>query len=162
MLLLNKRSVNTMRKFLLPIINLINVVLCSIVFGLGNNNAYTYSLSGNERAGETWYSLVWMPIENGSNAIGIVGFFLFIFAVAGVLFAFLPIKARKFVNVLVGAMLIASGVLFLKTPMGGQRVYPGLELSGSLIAMAVLVFISGAFSLAMAALEFVSKPAESK
>lgn len=151
-----------MRKFLLPIINLVNVILVSIIFGLGANTALTgdtYPNRGN------WYSLVWEGyLKTGAdgkqivcaNVVGIIGFFLFVIAVAGILVAFLPVSFRKWVNVGVGAALIAAGVLFLLTPNGSMRNIPNVgEITDSLIAMAVLAFVSGAFSLGMAALEIV-------
>ena len=146
-----------MKKFLYPIINLVNVVLVSIVFGLGANPAYSVDKAQSIPAQHDWYNLVWQPIMGGrSNTVGIIGFFLFVFAVAGVLFAFIPTKVRQWVNVGVGAALIAAGVLFLLSPAGGLRdATLTVKLSDSLIAMAVLVFIVAAFALAMGILEIL-------
>lgn len=147
-----------MRKFLLPIINLVNVILVSITFGLGKNSVgsieYNSKLSTNLN---NYYNVVWGHQEV-VNTIGIIGFFLFILAVVLTVAAFLPVKARKFIAGVAGASYIAAGVLFLLTPSHFCiNVLGTLKLSGSLIAMAVLVFIAGALSLGMAAIELTSK-----
>ena len=149
-----------MRKFLLPIINLINVVLVSIVFGLGGEMSYTYA----NKNGQDWYNTVWFPISEGRvNVLGIVGFFLFVVAVAAILVAFFPAKFRKWLNIVIGLALIASGVLFLLTPNGGLRDFRvEVELTDALIAMSVLVFVAGALSLGMAALELAPAKKEAK
>lgn len=138
-----------MRKFLLPVINLVNIILVSIAFGLGANTAVTgtdnYTARGN------YYQLIW---ERSFNPVAIFGFFLFIFAVALVLVNFLPLKVRKFVTLLTGAAFIATGVIFLRTPYLSISMTNG-EVTGSLIAMAVLVFVAGALSLLMSVIEFL-------
>ena len=104
-----------------------------------------------------YYNLVWGP-QITTNTIGIVGFFLFVVAVFFTVVGFIPMKARKFVVALAGGMYIAAGVLFLLTPSHYcYNALGGIELKGSLIAMAVLVFIAGAFSLAMSVLDFLGK-----
>ena len=143
-----------MRKFLIPIINLVNVILVSITFGLGNNHALT-----SDHMNQNYYQLVWNASDK-ANIVGIVGFFLFVVAVAVMLFNFLPVKARKITTMVAGAMFIAAGVLFLKTP-GSANINPiNPELTGSLIAMAVLVIIAGALTLLMTVLDITAKKAE--
>ena len=143
-----------MRKFLIPIINLVNIILVSITFGLGNNHALT-----SEHMNQNYYQLVWNN-ANVPNVVGIVGFFLFVVGVAVVLFNFLPVKARKITTIVAGGMLIAAGILFLKTP-GSANINPiNPELTGSLIAMAVLVIIAGALSLVMCVLDITAKKAD--
>ena len=144
-----------MRKFLIPIINLVNVILVSITFGLANNPA---AKDGDVNLAR-YYQMVWAKADK-PNIIGIVGFFLFVVAVALMLVNFLPIKARKVIAPLTGLMLIGAGVLFLKTPESLCYNPHELVLSGSLIAMAVLVIIAGALSLLMAVLDFTSKKAQ--
>ena len=144
-----------MRKFLLPVINLVNVILVSITWGLSANSAVQNSKTldgyGN------FYEVVWRG--SNANVLAIVAFFLFCIASLGMLVAFLPLKARKFITCLVGVMFIATGVLFLISPMPPHydRGMLNPELSGSLIAMAVLVFIAGAFSVIMSLVEFLGK-----
>jgi len=145
-----------MRKFLLPIINLVNLILVSITWGLSNNTAVTDAGAKNAAKG-TFYDVIWTGEK--PNALAIVGFFLFIFACVAVLAAFIPTKARKFVTCAGSAMLIASGVIFLLSPR--EKFYDCSilepELTGSLIAMAVLVFIAGAFMACMSLIEFLGK-----
>lgn len=141
-----------MKKFLLPIINIINIVLVSITFGLGNNTAvYLKEVAQNRPAGN-WYQLVWeIP-----SVVGYLGFFLFVFGVATILFTLIPSKVRKWVNLLGGAALVAAGVMFLLTPGASYAgSVLGTELSNALIAMAVLVFVAGALALIAALLEIV-------
>lgn len=144
-----------MKKFLFPIVNLVNIVLISIVFGLGGNAFYEVEKAKVWETGQDWYNLVWQPIMGGrANAVGIVGFFLFVFAVAAIVVTFFPSAFRKWVNVGAGAALIAAGVLFLVSPQGGLRdASTATRLTDSGIAMGVLVFIAGAFALALGILE---------
>lgn len=145
-----------MRKFLLPIINLVNVILVSITFGLAGNPAATDTVLDKVLQVD-YYNYVWR-LQEKTNALGIVGFFLFVVAVALTVVAFLPISARKFITPVAGGMYIAAGVLFLLTPKHycyGNAA--ALEPTGSLIAMAVLVFVAGALSLLMSVLEFTGK-----
>lgn len=147
-----------MRKFLLPIINLVNVILVSITFGLAKLSGATDVSLAHEPPLPNFYNLVWGHQEV-ANVIGIVGFFLFVFAVALTVVGFIPMKSRKCIVGTAGAMYIAAGVLFLLTPQnycyGNETTV--LELSGSLIAMAVLVFVAGALSIGMLALELTEK-----
>ena len=143
-----------MRKFLLPIINLVNVILVSIAWGLSGKTAVIDAARADAKCGNI-YEVVWMGTK--ANAVGIVGFFLFIFAVALTLVAFLPLKSRKYVTCCGGLMYVAAGVLFLLAPAHYDRAIIKPELTGALIAIAVLIFVAGAFSLAMSALEFLGK-----
>lgn len=148
-----------MRKFLIPIINLVNIILVSISFGLANNTAVTDAVSPNTPRGN-YYQLVWNASDK-ANVIGIVGFFLFIVAAALMLVNFLPLKWRKFSSAITSGLFIASGVLFLLTPSHTAVGFNGgPQLTGSLIAMAVLGILAGALSLVMAALDFTGKKAE--
>lgn len=151
-----------MKKFLLPIMNLINVVLVSIVFGLGAQTALNLIDTSKNKVGQgNWYQLVWRGYytdmgKTGVNVLGIVGFFLFVLAVAAILVAFFPTKFRKWVCAGMGAALIASGVLFLLTPNGaGYSFIANCKITSELIGMAVLAIVSGVLSLGMAAIEIV-------
>ncbi len=144
-----------MRKFLIPIINLVNIILVSISFGLANNTA---ALNMDVNSGN-YYQLVWNAADV-KNIIGIVGFFLFVVAAALMLVNFLPIKARKVIAPLTGLMFIGAGVLVLMTPANANIHWISMELTGSLIAMAVLLIIAGALSLLMSVLDFTAKKAE--
>ena len=153
-----------MKKFLLPIMNLVNVVLVSIIFGLGGQTALNFIDTNNSKTAKgTWYQLVWTGYyadggKTAGNVIGIIGFFLFVVAVAAILVAFLPTKFRKWVSVGMGAALIAAGVLFLITPFHAglsEAIISNSKITSELIGMAVLAFVAGAISLGMAALEIV-------
>ena len=141
-----------MRKFLLPVINLVNLILVSITWGLSGKTAVIDAghAGGDVKCGN-FYQVVWMGTK--ANAVGIIGFFLFIAAVALTLVAFLPLKSRKFITCAGGAFYIAAGVLFLRAPYHYDYSIQKIELSGALIAMAVLVFVAGAFSLCMSLIE---------
>ena len=148
-----------MRKFLIPIINLVNIILVSITFGLSVNPSAFDTHTGSSVSIGNYYQLVWNAADK-VNVLGIVGFFLFIVAAAIMLFNFLPVKARKITSMVAGAMFISAGILFLKTPAStgiSKVVIDSLELSGSLIAMSVLVIIAGAFSLLMTVLDLTAK-----
>ena len=142
-----------MKKFILPVINLISLVLSAVVFGLGANSA-VYAITKSSGAGN-WYQLVW-TIAPGT-LIPLLGFFLFVFAVFFALVTMIPFKFRKYCVALVGAMFIATGVMFLLTP---AAVYTGVtsnlyHSTDSLIAMAVLAFVSGGLELVGACVEFL-------
>ena len=145
-----------MKKFILPVINLISIVLSAVVFGLGANSAV---YRGQTSHGEgNWYQLVW-TVTDPLKVVAVLGFFLFVFAVFFALVTMIPFKYRKFGLVLVGLMFVAAGVLFLMTP---SAVYTGnnagsYKLSDSLIAMAVLVFVAGGLELAGACLDFLQE-----
>lgn len=151
-----------MRKFLIPIINLVNVILVTIAFVLGNTSAATTSYSGTSSDLPRYYHLIWNAADK-TNVLGIVGFFVLIFAAVLMLINFIPFKGRKCVAGVAGAAFIAAGVLILKTPAAadlGPVVLGSLELSGALIAMAVLVIIAGALSLVMTVLDLTAKEAK--
>ena len=143
-----------MKKFILPVINLISLVLSAVVFGLGANSAVYRGQTSNGQG--NWYQLVW-TIPSPLAVIAVVGFFLFVFAVFFTLVTMIPFKVRKFCVALVGAMFIAAGVMFLLTP---GAVYTGANAasyvrSDSLIAMAVLVFVAGGLELIGSVVEFL-------
>ena len=147
-----------MRKFLLPVINLINVVLVSITFGLLSKTSII-DVKFNDRPSGSFYQIAWGHPGNAS-ALGIVAFFLFIVAVAIMLFAFFPLKVRKFVTAIGGVMFIAAGMLFLLCPTYVEWTIVEPKLTGAIIASAVLVFIAGLFTIVMSLIEFLSKEAE--
>lgn len=143
-----------MKKFILPVINLVSIVLSAVIFGLGANSA-VYRLTSSNGQGN-WYQLVW-TIAKQPTLVGLLGFFLFVFAVFFALVTMVPFKGRKFCVCTVGAMFIAAGVMFLMTP---GAVYNGVNAasyikSDSLIAMAVLAFVAGGLELIGSAVEFL-------
>ena len=145
-----------MRKFLLPIINLVNLVLIVIVWVLSAQTSVIDAGLKDVACGN-FYQVVWQGSR--PNILGIVGFFLFIAAVVLTLVVFLPIKGRKFLNCLNGLMHVGAGVMFLLSPFPPYYAHGFAEakLTGALIAMAVLVFIAGAFSIVMSLVEFLGK-----
>ena len=143
-----------MRKFLLPVINLINLILVSITWGLTKQTAVVDKEFASEPRG-IYYQIVWGGTK--PNVLAIVGFFLFIATCVAILVAFLPLKVRKFITCAGGLMSVASGVIFLLSPKPKfydcSIVEP--KLTGACIAMAVLVFVAGAFLLLMSVIEFL-------
>lgn len=145
-----------MRKFLLPVLNLINVILVSITWGLSGKTAVIDAGRSDAACGNV-YQVIWMGQK--ANVLAIVGFFLFCFACLLMLVAFLPIKARKFISCAGGLMFVGTGVIFLlacKPPFYDCGIIEA-ELTGALIAMSVLVLCAGAFSLLMSVLDFTAK-----
>jgi len=148
-----------MRKFLLPIINLVNVILVSVAWGLTGKTALVdqgnvkYPNLGN------FYEVIWDgQAKNGNvNVLGVISFFIFILGCALMLVAFLPVKWRKFVSCGEAVCFLASGIMFFIMPKHTARPYVDPKLSAAMIAVAVLVVIAGAFAGAMAALEFLGK-----
>ena len=137
-----------MRKFLLPVINIVNLILVGIAFALGGNTA-AYTPSGTERAPlGNYYQLVW----NKPEVLGVVAFFLFVVGVFFLLVTLIPFKARKFVALCDGAMLIASGVLTLGLASNVAGTL-GASNSGSLIALCVLLIVAGGLAVLMALYE---------
>ena len=148
-----------MRKFLLPIINLVNLILVSIAWGLTGKSALVSESSKISYGYGNFYEVIWdgQVANQNVNAMGIVAFFVFILGCALLLGAFLPVKARKFISCGEACAFIASGVLFLIMPFHTARATVEPKLTGAMIAIAVLVLIAGAFSACMAAIEFLGK-----
>lgn len=142
-----------MKKFILPVINLVALVLSAVVFGLGASTAVNLNLSNTTGVGN-WYQLVW-TISEQPSVVALLGFFFFVFAAFIALVTMIPFKARKFCVCLAGALFIASGVLFLMTPAAVYGTSSLYTKSDSLIAMAVLVFVAGGLELIGTAIEFL-------
>ena len=144
-----------MRKFLLPIINLVNIILVSIAWGLSGQSAVKDAVVKAHPVAGNMYQVVWMGSK--ANIIGIVAFFLFCVACFFTLVAFLPVKIRKFVVCLGGLMYVGAGVLFLLSPKFYDYSIIKPELTGAFIAICVLILVAGAFSLLMAAIDMFAK-----
>ena len=145
-----------MRKFLLPIINLVNIILVSIAWGLSGKTAVLEKVNHQSTPKGNMYQIVWMNADK-VNIIGIIAFFLFCVACFLTLVAFLPLKVRKFVVCLGGLMYVGSGVLFLLSPnYQSAKIYEP-ELTGAFIAFCVLILVAGALSLLMAAIDMFAK-----
>lgn len=148
-----------MKKFILPVINLIALVLSAVVFGLGANTAVNF---GSVAQGN-WYQLVWTPYTNleGNSVyslIAILGFFFFVFAAFFALVTMVPFKGRKFGVCLAGALFIAAGVMFLLTMGDVFKYYAAIsefKKTDSFTAMAVLVFVAGGLELVGACIDFL-------
>lgn len=136
-----------MRKFLLPIISIVNLILAGIAFGLGGNTA---AYAPESRAIGNYYQLVW----NKPNLVTMLAFFFFVAAVFFTLVYFIPFKHRKCANILVGGLYGAAGALTLMIPNGSQFAY---TRTGSLLAMAVLMFVAAALALVSSLIEFSDK-----
>lgn len=143
-----------MRKFLLPIINLVNLILVSIAWGLSGKSA-VIDAGNKDLACGNMYQVIWEGSK--ANVIGIVAFFLFIVGCALTLVAFLPVKWRKFVSCGAGVAYVAAGVMFLLSPKSYDFAIVKPVLTGAFIAICVLILIAGAFSLCMSVLEFLGK-----
>ena len=144
-----------MRKFLSPILNVINLILVAIAWGLSGQTAVNDIGVKNSAAAGNMYQLFWFGTK--TNIIAIVAFLLFCVACFGLLVAFLPLKVRKFVACLNGLMFVGSGVLFLLSPKFYDYGSGKFEMTGAFIAICVLLLVAGAFSILMAALEFTKK-----
>ena len=135
-----------MKKFIVPIINLVSLILASVVFGLGATTAVKFGAS--EVASGNWYQLVW-EIPQTLKVVAVMGFFFFCVACFLALVTMIPFKFR-FVGVcLAGLLFIGTGVMFLLTP---GAVYSGSNAAlysktDSFIAMIVLVFVAGGLEL---------------
>lgn len=148
-----------MKKFILPVINLIALVLSAVIFGLGANTAVNF---GTNPQGN-WYQLVWTPQTTMGNPsqyslIAILGFFFFVFAAFFALATMIPFKGRKFGVCLASALFIATGVMFLMTIGDVFKFYPSVSeftRTDSFTAMAVLAFVAGGLELIGAIVEFL-------
>jgi len=144
-----------MRKFLSPILNLINLILVSIAWGLSGKTAVVDAATKPNKACGNLYQVVWMGTN--PNILAIIAFFLFCVACFGMLVAFLPLKVRKFVACLNGLMFAGAGVLFLLCAKSYDYAIQEIKLTGAFIAICVLILIAAFFSLCMSALEFTAK-----
>lgn len=143
-----------MRKFLLPIINLVNVVLVAITFGLSPKTS-VIDAGMKDLAKGNYYQLVWN--NSNANVMGIIGFFLLCVAALATLVIFFPFKARKCVAAVTGLMYAGAGAMFLLTPKGADMVFVELEMTKAFITMIVLTFCVAAFTILMSVLEFTEK-----
>ena len=143
-----------MKKFLLPIINLVNLVLISITWGLSGKTA-VIDAGNKDIACGNMYQVIWEGSK--ANPIAIVAFFLFIVGCALTLVAFIPAKWRKFVSCGAGVSYIAAGILFLLSPKTYDYAMVKPELTSAFIAICVLILIAGAFSACMSVYEFLGK-----
>ncbi len=142
-----------MKKFIVPIINLVSIILASVVFGLGSTSAVKFT-PRDEVAGN-WYQLVWNYVEP-LKVIAVVGFFLFVVAVFLCLVTMIPFKFRLVGLCLAGLMFVGAGVMFLLTPgavFGSKAALYGK--TDSFIAMIVLVFVSGGLELLATAVDLI-------
>lgn len=144
-----------MKRFILPVINLIALIISAVIFGLGANSAVHWVDSVSDGRGN-WYQLVW-DMADKPTVVGVLGFFFFVVAVVACLVAMVPFKARKYVEVCVGALFIAAGVMFLLTP---DKVFTGANAANyiktsSLIAMSILAFVSGGLTLIGAGIDLI-------
>lgn len=141
-----------MKKFILPAINLIALVLSAVVFGLGANSAVYLKTAANGAG--NWYQLVWTVAPG--TVIPLIGFFAFCVAAFIALVTMIPFKARKFCVLLAALLFIATGVMFLLTKDAVYSAHKELySMTDSFIAMAVLVFVAGGLELIGSVVEFL-------
>ena len=141
-----------MKKFILPVINLIALVLSAVVFGLGANSAVYFKTSTTGVS--NWYQLVWTT--QPGTLIPLLGFFFFVFAAFFALVTMIPFKGRKFGVILAAALFIGAGVMFLLTKDAIYTAHPELyHNTDSFIAMMVLVFVAGGLELIGAVVDFL-------
>ena len=144
-----------MKKFIIPVINLVALVLSAIIFGLGANSAVYFGSQTSNGQGN-WYQLVW-SLSNGPAFFGQLGFFLFIAAVVGALLTMIAFKHRRFVLLFVCALFVGAGVMILLSP---ESVYTGVNAAlyhrtDSLIAMGVLAFVAAFLECVAALVDFL-------
>ena len=146
-----------MRKIIATVVNLVNLILLGIAFGLGS---LTAAVNANDASIGTYYSLVWPTSQSYFNAMNIAGFFVFCVAAGIMLFLLIPLKVRKFVAVLEAVLLVFAGVATLLVPQMYCSVAdpaPLFYLQGGLIAMAVLMFVAALLTVFNVVLEFTEK-----
>ena len=143
-----------MKKFIIPVINLVGLVLSAVIFGLGANSAVYFGQTSNGQG--NWYQLVW-SLSNEPVFFAQLGFFLFIAAVVGALLTMIPFKHRKFCLLFVCALFVGAGVMILLSP---DAVFTGANASlyhrtDSLIAMGVLAFVAAFLECVAACVDFL-------
>ena len=146
-----------MRKIIATVVNLVNLILLGIAFGLGS---LTAAVNANDASIGTYYSLVWPTSQSYFSAMNIAGFFVFCVAAGIMLFLLIPLKVRKFVAVLEAILLVFAGVATLLVPQMYCSVAdpsPLFYLQGGLIAMAVLMFVAALLTVFNVVLEFTEK-----
>ena len=139
-----------MRKVLLALFSLVNVVLVSVAFGITAQTAVT----NNQDAGfANYYQLVF---ERGSNPFALVSFILLVAGAAVLLVCLIPTKFRKFVLPVDAALFIAAGVFMLLAPHHVDTNQT-LTVTGSMTAASILVLVAGGISCFECVLEFLKK-----
>ena len=138
-----------MKKFILPVIVLIVLILVGVAFGLGSNSAVTLH---EFKPGGNWYQLVWTT--KGVTALACVGFFLLCFGAFFSIPAAVPFISKYFL-LLAGALFVGAGVLMLMTPGAVYSHGEPLELTASYIAACVLVLVAGGLELVGACVGFL-------
>lgn len=139
-----------MKKFILPVIGLIALILVGVAFGLGSNSAgniYAIKPAGN------WYQLVWTT--KGVSTIGVVGFFLLCVGAFFGLVALIPFKFSKFLMALVGLMFVGAGVIMLLTPGAVYSHGEPFDMAASYTAVCVLTLVAGGLDLLGACVGFL-------
>jgi len=137
-----------MRKFLLPLLSLVNIVLLAVVFGVAAQCVGT-RVDGSNFG--NYYQLVF---QRGQNVFALLSFIFLCAGAVLVLFNLIPSKARKVSLPLNAAFLIASGVLML---LSIGKTLEKVSISGSLIAISVLMMVAGLVTLMMSVIEFTKK-----
>ena len=144
-----------MRKIIVSVLNLVNLVLLGITFGLGTLTA------GLDRQGQsigTYYQLVWPANAAYFQALNVIGFFALCIAAGLTLFLVVPLSFRKFVSAGNAALLIFTGVVTLLVPtIYNQGSALPVTNQGGLIGMGVLLFVAAAISAFGAVLEFLAE-----
>ena len=155
-----------MKKLLFSLVSIVNMILIGIAFGLGANTAAWVTKKEGTAIGN-WYQLVFPTAPRTPAVANIICFCLLVLGAALVVFALLPFKFRKFVNIAGGGALIAAGVLTLWVPTNYMETSEAASKlsfysSGSLIAMAVLLLVAGGLALAASCGEILLKDKEAK
>ena len=148
-----------MKKFIVPVINLISMVLAGVIFGLGANSA----IENKAGVGQgNWYQLVWQ-MSDKPNLWGLIGFFALCVGAFALLITLLPFKARKYCVLVVGLLLIGAGVMIFLSPRAiyaynaNNWNYLGQNYvrTDSLIAMSILAYVAGGLEVLGAVVEFL-------
>lgn len=140
-----------MRKFVLPLLSLVNLVLLAVVFGV------SAQCIGTRVDGSNFGNYYQLVFERGSNILALVSFILLVLGGLFTLVNLIPFKARKFTSIAHAAMTIGSGVLML---LAVTKTAEKVTVSGSLVAVSVLLFVAGFMSILMGLLEFTKKEAK--
>lgn len=136
-----------MRK-VIPFVNIFVLVLLAIVWPLGAAVAlYVPALIGDAIRSDigNFYQVIWGFGSNLSAGM-VVGFVLLSVGSLLVVPAFIPMKGQKIILIIIALFFVASGIIFLLLPTLYQAANSGyhtVKLGGSVIAMSILLLVSG-------------------
>jgi len=137
-------------KRVIPFVNILVLALLGIVWPLGAAVAlYIPNYSGTGVASNigNFYQVVWGYGANNASIIVIIAFILLSVGSLLVIPAFIPNKLQRINLAVIAVFFVASGIIFLLMPTLVKAVNPNypvsVKLGGAVIAMSVLLIVSG-------------------